>query len=824
MSFHLINTIARYEMRTLLRSWFFRIFALLAIVGLGIFNIAMNIEASGAPWIYKALSASIPYANLIILNLGQAIVAVFLASEFLKQDKKNDTVEVIYARSMSNGQYMLGKTLGILAVFLVLNLIVLAMGIGFSFMSSSGSRNILSYFMYPLLISLPTLVFILGLSFFVMVLIKNQAITFILLLGYIALTIFYLNKKLYHILDYIAYNIPMMYSNISGFANFSDILYHRLVYFLLGIGFIFLAVYRLPRLPQPHNRAFISLIVGLVFILAGGSFAYKYLNQKNSVLRFRQQALALNNLYSQYPMASVKSCNINLEHAGNSIAAEADLEVTNENEVVIDTLILSLNPSLNIKTITINHKNIAFTRKMHLVFLKLPSLLKQGQNIALKVQYSGKVDERICFLDQTDENATFIFNLEVFTFQKRYAFLDDNYVCLTSESMWYPSAWTGYASAKPFYYARDMINFGLKVKTNSALTAISQGKCVTKQKGIFTFEPEHPMPKISLIIGDYEKRSIKVDSVEYLVYTIKGHGYLTESFKNFSDTIPKLIKDLKNDYETQLGMRYPYTRFMLTEVPVHFCLDKHEYTYTSDAVQPEMVLSPEMGVMFSSSNFGFQRYRIERNMKRNNEEALPEEISARLFRQFIQNNFTSFSDQNYPSWTQDENTFSVFPLYYGYVTPLDPKKWPVLLLPFDAYYQRRYVGWAQRYGYSSLDDISQRMDSVSLKESLAKDVVLAKGYDLFSILKAQYGIKEVDSLFSGLLVSNTYKKVRFEEVSSLFKERLHANIDSIVESWYLQKHLPAFIISNISSYKVVKGEEVNYQVRFVVTNTGMANG
>ncbi|MDF1551233.1 MAG: hypothetical protein P1P88_25660, partial [Bacteroidales bacterium] len=62
--------------------------------------------------------AAIPYANLIILNLGQAIVAVFLASEFLKQDKKNDTVEVIYARSMTNSEYIIGKALGVLAVFL----------------------------------------------------------------------------------------------------------------------------------------------------------------------------------------------------------------------------------------------------------------------------------------------------------------------------------------------------------------------------------------------------------------------------------------------------------------------------------------------------------------------------------------------------------------------------------------------------------------------------------------------------------------------------------------------------------------------------------
>src|SRR6056297_1045446 len=194
-AYQTIRIIARFEMKTLFRSWFFRIFAGLSIIALGIFNIVVFSKNSGAPWLFRALPASIPYANLIILNLGQAIVAVFLASEFLKQDKKNDSIEVIYARSMTNAQYILGKALGILSVFIVSNFIILILGIGFSFLSADSAKGVIDFFLYPLLISIPTLVFILGLSFFLMTVLKNQAITFILLLGYIALTVFYLNQK-----------------------------------------------------------------------------------------------------------------------------------------------------------------------------------------------------------------------------------------------------------------------------------------------------------------------------------------------------------------------------------------------------------------------------------------------------------------------------------------------------------------------------------------------------------------------------------------------------------------------------------------------------
>ena len=91
MALKKINTIAHFEMKTLLRSWFFRIFAGISILFLGIFNVAIFNESSGAPWLYRGISGNIPYINLFLLNLGQAIVAVFLASEFLKQDRKNDT-------------------------------------------------------------------------------------------------------------------------------------------------------------------------------------------------------------------------------------------------------------------------------------------------------------------------------------------------------------------------------------------------------------------------------------------------------------------------------------------------------------------------------------------------------------------------------------------------------------------------------------------------------------------------------------------------------------------------------------------------------------
>ena len=71
--------------------------------------------------------------------LPQAVIAVFLASDFLKRDKKLDTTEVIYMRSMTNGEYVIGKTWGNLQVFLVLNIVVIALALVFNMLAQGNS-------------------------------------------------------------------------------------------------------------------------------------------------------------------------------------------------------------------------------------------------------------------------------------------------------------------------------------------------------------------------------------------------------------------------------------------------------------------------------------------------------------------------------------------------------------------------------------------------------------------------------------------------------------------------------------------------------------
>ncbi len=848
-SIHALKTIARYEMRTLLRGWFFRIFAGLTIFSLGMFNIAVFVAQGGPPWIYRALPASMPYANLIILNLGQAIVAVFLASEFLKQDRKNDTVEVIYVRSMTNAEYILGKTLGILTVFFILNLIILLMGIGFSFFSIDSAKGISEFIYYPLLISLPTLVYILGLSFLLMTLFKNQAITFIVILGYIALTIFYLNTKYYHLFDYIAYQVPMFNSSIAGFGNFNEVLIHRGIYFFIGLAFIFFTVFKLQRLPQAKSLTSFPLFLSIIFLVIAGLLVNNYINLKKSNVELKRQMISMNDQYVYHSKVKIIDSYIELEHTGERIDVATNMQFTNPDDEIIDTLLFSLNPSLILNNIKIDGVNTTFIRDLHLIKIPNTQNARFDEIHSIAMEYQGTINENTHFLDADLENYTDNFSLEMFRIRKRYAYLKEDFVCLTSESLWYPVSGVGYASKEPALYYPDITNFKLKVKTRNGLIPISQGEMKDLGNDTFTFESEYPLPKISLLIGHYKQHSISVDSIEYNLFSIDGNEYYEMYFNEVSDSLPGIIRGLKNEYESHVGLEYPFKRFSLAEVPVQFAMDKHSYSMASDAVQPEIIFYSEKGVTMEETDFKYRTKRSERQMERDNEEVSPEELQSRIFKRFVRGNFMANTRESYQFDIIDRNTYSIFPNYYSFSTQMKSIDWPMLDLALGIYLKdRNEMAFSSRRwffeGISKGERINLELKKSSLKDLMLhgiseqptsdevdrdevvtlNDVILAKGDHLFSLFKARYGADKFNDFLNKIHQENLHQSFSFETFNRKMQETFKDSISNEIHDWYSKRELPGFLIKDIETYKVLEGEFTKYQLKFKISNPENVDG
>lgn len=237
MNIHTINVIARYEVKLLKRSWLFRIFAILVLLILTLTqlsNLSPVFWKYSETWNYVGVTSLIPFFTTYLYNIAQSVIVVFLAGSFLKRDKKLDTAEVIYVRPMSNADYIVGKVWGITRVFLGLNIITLLVGMFVNLVVGGSPFSIFPYLFYLFTISLPSLWFVLGLSFTLMCILKNQAVTFIVMLGIIGTLFFYVGDNLYGVFDFFGVNIPAIFSDVTGHPDLALFLLQRTVYFLGG--------------------------------------------------------------------------------------------------------------------------------------------------------------------------------------------------------------------------------------------------------------------------------------------------------------------------------------------------------------------------------------------------------------------------------------------------------------------------------------------------------------------------------------------------------------------------------------------------------------
>src|SRR5665648_13567 len=518
---HNILTVSKYESKTLFRSWFFRIFSILALLFVFMFNMGTQTSVGWPNGDMVALPSMIPFINLYIINIAQAIIAVFLASDFLKRDKKLDTTEVIYMRSI----------------------------------------------------------------------IKNQAVTFVILLGYIAATLFYLQNIYHYLFDYMAFHLPMTYSDFVGFGFLKDILIHRGIYFFLGLGFIGLTIMLLQRLPQSPVIRKTTLVFSIVFLSIGFGLGFKYISSIDANDSHRTQMLELNNKYAATPKVNVKKCDLVIGHQGEGITGEADMVLTNLTNEPLSEIILTLNPGLEVTAVN----GAKFSREVQIIKLTPDSPLPIGGDLNVKISYNGTIDETFCYLDMTRERLELWLNRGNGIADKKHAFITPDYLLLTPETRWYPTAGISYSTTGLKWQTTQFSDFHLKVKTTNGLKAISQGKITDEGNGSFDFAPENKLPQMSLAIGRYITRSIDVDSVKYNLTFLEGHNTFDPFFKILPDSITPVIRDLRKTWETKVRFAYPYKRFNLIEIPVQFCSFTHVWSGAGEQVQPETIYLPEGG-------------------------------------------------------------------------------------------------------------------------------------------------------------------------------------------------------------------------------------
>jgi len=833
---HNLWVVARYEMKTLLRSWFFRIFSGLALFMLFWMDFAF-LTIGEVPWALRALPSTVPYMNLILLNTVQAVIAVFLASDFLKRDKKLDTTEVIYMRDMSNGDYVFGKTLGIVLVFLALNLAMLVIALLFNIISSDVSVALPTYLYYLLVISLPTLLFILGISFLLMVVIGNQAVTFIVLLGYIALTLFFLGKKMHHVFDYMGFYMPLLYSDLSGFGDLGKIVLHRGIYAAAGLGGIAMTVRSLKRLPQSRWVSASATLVAVLCLAGSLVMGVFYVKQNSTDEAYRRQLLATAEAYAQAPEATVSAMTLNVTHLGHTLEAEALLSLGNLSPAPMDSIVMQLNPGLTVTSVSEQGRALTYHQRDHLLVLNRPLNIEETATLSLR--YSGGIDERAAHLDAAQAYRDKDFRVWIYRMEKRHAFLQPDYALLTPEVLWYPVPGPGYSRARPWPVKRDFVRFDLTATPRPGHLAIAQG-ATADSVGTFHFTPDTPLPSLTLAMGPYKKQSIQVDSVTYHLLTCRSHNYWEPHFDQVADTLGAVIRELRQDYENQIELVYPFKRLSIVEVPIHFVSYPHLWEGHQATVQPEMVLFPENGMGIEWADFKQMAKRMKRRSRYTNEVVTPEESQTQIFQRFVMNTFVSTQASRRVD-DEEEATiaqpYTLTPNFYAYVTALNAPEWPLLDAALEAYIGGRVerpVGGFRRafMGLTDEEKVNQSLRDRSLVDYLAdpEDAELApkaiqnKGKMLFTLLESRLGESAFQELMQTLCKQYPYAPVPVDSVVSGLAAQHGLNLAEMLFQWHEGTRLPAYRFTNFQGYLVRDGNHERAQIRFTVENMAPVDG
>ena len=834
-----IATIAKYETKVLWRNWFFRIFALIITVILVFFNIGVFSPVSNGRWFQRAISSGIPYANMVFLNLVQVAVIAFLATGIIKNNKKLDTNEVLFVRPLSNADLVLGKALALLTLFFWLNLVILAIAMIINATITDTSINFKAYLFYPLLISFPNIIFTTGLSFLLVSLIRNQAISIVLLLGLLGVILIYFQEKYYFLADYIAFKLPLHASDMVGFSYPNQLLLHRAIYLFLGIAFLSATILLLKRLPQKKVNRLVSGILTVLFLAGAAGLVRLYLEKELSDRALRSAMITLNGEIAEARNFDIQSCHLDLVHTEKIIDCKARLTIQNNHTHPLRELFLILNPGLTVTKLLIDEQEVGFRRSSHLIFFESPQPLNPREQKQVEINYTGTVNEAVCHLDIQGEQYEKPIQVFLFNIDKRFAFLEPDYVLLTKEALWYPQARAGYNRVNPGAGNQNFTDFRLRVKTKENLSAISQGKVVNSAPGIYEFLPEFPLPQISLIIGNYVRNSITVDSTDFNLFVHRGNDYFSEYFDQVQDTLATLIRDLRNGYEQDQRLKYKFSRLQLVETPIHFNAFTTFYESHQAYVQPETVLLPEKGGQIWPLDLKLQFKSMERQARRGNQLIDEKDQQANVFNNFVKAVLTKQNNQNQFGWGNNSAqtaSYGLFPNLYWFQTGISGKKWPFLNKNLGDYLHQRApteVDMSRNWnGISFTEDCNQLMREKNLEEILTGEenfnkiigVIDMKGDYLLKYLEMQIGKDAFESFLYEMIQKHAHQTIDYDDFRTGILTQFQLDIEPVINRIYTQADQPAYIISDVKNYQVRDGDRNRFQVTFKVQNVGDADG
>ena len=122
MNYNNIQTILRHETKIIQRTWLFRVLATFMLISIFGIQLTLQSDVLEIPFRqFTALPSYLPYFNIYLFGIFQVLIILFTSIDLATSIYKIESTETIYTRPLSNLDYMLGKALALLYVFMKLS-------------------------------------------------------------------------------------------------------------------------------------------------------------------------------------------------------------------------------------------------------------------------------------------------------------------------------------------------------------------------------------------------------------------------------------------------------------------------------------------------------------------------------------------------------------------------------------------------------------------------------------------------------------------------------------------------------------------------------
>ncbi|WP_099290306.1 hypothetical protein [Butyricimonas sp. Marseille-P3923] len=830
-----VYQIAKSELLLLGRNWAFRVYALLLVVGVFSFHVACQSTYGVYSWSMVALPSSIPLVNAFLFCLFQSFFIPFAVLDLWSRERGTATLDVIRVHPESNLEYLAGKFTGIGAGLALLGLVVMSAGMAVNGIASNAPFSFPVYTFYWFTLTLPSTVFMLALSFFIVFSLNNRWLSLLSLMIVFLLTATVLPGKRWDAFNFLATHQPNLFSPVMGHVDLKAYLLHRACFLFCGAGLFTLAVRFSRRLfNRLSSPRFLSRLGGIL-LLVGICFGWTRDKSFREEQRARERYRSVYLQHEEELLPRVKEHDIVFTNTGEELNLSSRLVVWNQTGKNLSRVVLYLNPFLKVKRVESGNKTVTFKREEQALVVDIP--LPTGDSAVLSLDYSGKIDERVCYLDIPDKDYYNTSRFDAaFHWGRRYAYTGEEFTLLLPECIWYP------VTIPPVNLSKavpgvNFTRFHLRVKEAGKRTVLSQG--VSRREGDdWCFDTGTPLEGISLCAGYYARKSARVKDFNVSInpydrrkkehvsnpftiemYHFKGHDFFSGVFTRLRHA------EIEYLIEEEIGDRgefeYPGDKLRFIETPLAFTSYFRAVKGKSELTQPGMVFYPEFGASlgrlydfrYSVNRFAARRKPEQISVKRYEGNTVQGVVGYLLQLDIYHEDNDTFVNDLFCSSTPSSrgNEVSCHPLMKVPVGKVVSKDYPVVDLALKRTMQqiiRRKGGM----NFNIPNKVRDYLENKSLEDALNEPGI--DPHLLNSIIEQKGVVLGNYVCWHGVKFEDFYRYLRdyyrerpreipLEELVADIKAELGVDLMTFLPGWYTARGLPCFLIKDIK-HEVVR--------------------